>query len=129
MFSKILSVAAYLFSLPGILAAVLLGGKDRFCRGHARRSLELFLFMAVLFGLWFVLTCFLLFIPYAGFVLAALLFGIVAAGFVFSAVMAVTGAVKALRGKEAAFPFISAFMARLEPLFVRLGLGAEQPQR
>lgn len=123
MFSKILSAGAYLFSLPGILAAVLLGRKDRFCLRHTRRSLELFLFMAALFGLWFVLTCLLLFIPYAGFVLAVILFGIVAAGFVFFAAMTVTGAVKAFQGKEAAFPFVSPFMERFEPLFVRLGLG------
>lgn len=119
---RILSAAAYFFSLPGIIAAFFLGRKSPFCLHHVRRALELFLFMAGLFVSWLVVMYLLLFIPYAGFPIAIALFGIVAAGILFALVLGVLGIIKALRGETAAFPFISPLMGRVEPVFGLLGL-------
>jgi uncharacterized Tic20 family protein len=64
-------------------------------------------------------------VPYVGFPTAMALFAIVTAAILFSAVLCIIGIVKALRGKQMIFPLISAWMAKIEPLFVKIGLGQE----
>ena len=122
---KILCVLAYFFSLPGALIVRLAGKKSVFCLHHARRSLELFLFMAFLFVSWFIITYILMFIPYGGFPIAVALFGIIVAAEVFSLVLCIIGIIKALQGKNVVFPFVSSLMTRVEPVFTFVGL-AEQ---
>jgi uncharacterized membrane protein len=113
MAERILAVIAYLFGLPGIIAAAILGRKSRFCLHHVRRSLELVLFLAFLFGVWFVVLYLLILIPYAGFSLAISLFGIVVAGVVFCFVLGIMGLVKALKGDKVLFPLVSASLERM----------------
>jgi uncharacterized membrane protein len=122
MLEKAAAVIAYLFSLPGALAVAALGRKNRFCLHHARRSLELFLFLALLFCGWFALLYLLILIPYAGFPIAVSLFGIVAAAFLFSWVLCILGILKALRGGKVIFPLITGLMERAGPLWKILGM-------
>jgi uncharacterized membrane protein len=121
MSERILSVIAYLFSLPGALAAALLGRKNPFCLHHARRSLELFLFLILLTGVWFVILYLLILIPYAGFSLAVSLFGIVAAGGVFCFGLSIMGLVKAVKGDRVLFPLVTSMLERIGPLRKLLG--------
>ena len=125
MGEKILCLVAYFFSLPGALITRFAGKKSGFCLHHARRSLELFFFMAFLFVSWFIVTYVLMFIPYGGFPLAIALFGIVIAAAVFSTVLCIMGTIKALRGKTVIFPFVSSLMTRIEPVFRFIGLSVE----
>ena len=122
MFGRAAAAMAYLFSLPGALTVAVLGRKNRFCLHHARRSLELFLFLAFLFCGWFVLLYLLILIPYAGFPVAVGLFGIVVAATLFSWALCILGIIRALRGGEVMFPLITGLMARIGPLWKLLGM-------
>jgi uncharacterized membrane protein len=125
MSEKILCLIAYVFSLPGALVVRFLGRNSKFCLHHARRSLELFGFSVFLFIAWYIGGRVLMLIPYAGFPIAIALFAIVMAALLFSAVLCVMAIIKALRGKRTVFPLISAWMERIEPVFVKIGLGLE----
>jgi uncharacterized membrane protein len=125
MSEKILCLIAYVFSLPGVLITRLAGKKSSLCLHHARRSLELFMFMAFLMISWYIVTYILLVIPYAGFPLAMALFGIVVAAWVFCLVLCIMGIVKALREQTLVFPFVSSFMNKFNPFFKLLGLAEE----
>jgi uncharacterized membrane protein len=116
MSEKVPAVIAYLFWLPGLLIAVLLGRKSRFCRHHIRRSLELLFFLLCLFCAWFVVLYLLILIPYAGFPIAISLFGIVVTGTIFCMVLCIRGIIKALKGERVVFPLVSSFPARIGPL-------------
>jgi uncharacterized membrane protein len=126
MNEKVLAVIAYILSPVGAIIALLFGRGKAFCRHHARRSLELFGFVAVLFVAWLVTAHILTLIPYVGFPIGILLFGLVLAAFLFALVLAVIGIIKAIKGEEVIFPMVSARMIALEPLWKRLGLTAEQ---
>jgi uncharacterized membrane protein len=115
MSEKILAVIAYLFGLPGAIIAAVLGRKSRFCLHHARRSLELFLFLACIFCVWFVVLYLLILIPYAGFPIAISFFGIVVAGVVFCVVLSILGLVKVLKGDRVLFPLVSSLPERIGP--------------
>jgi uncharacterized membrane protein len=116
MSEKIPAVIAYLFGLPGILAAAVLGRKSRFCLHHVRRSLELLLFFLCLFCVWFVIMYLLILIPYAGFPIAVSLFGIVVTGAIFCLILAIRGIMKALKGERVVFPLVSSLANRAGPL-------------
>jgi uncharacterized membrane protein len=116
MSERILALIAYLFGLPGAIIAGILGRKSRFCLHHVRRSLELFLFLAFLFCVWFALLYLLILIPYAGFPLAIGIFGIVVAGAVFCFVLSIRGLIKALKGERVLFPLFSSLPERVGPL-------------
>jgi uncharacterized membrane protein len=126
MSEKILCLAAYIFSLPGVILARFAGKKRSFCLHHARRSAELFLFMLFLFALWFAVTYILLLIPYLGFPVAMALFGIVVTAFIFCVVLCVMGIAKALRGETVVFPFVTSFMSKIDPFLRIVGLPDEQ---
>lgn len=117
-----LCLAAYLLSIPGIVIACLGGRRNKLCLHHARRSLELFCFIAFLLVLWYILTYVLMLIPYGGFPIAMALFGIVIAGLLFSLVLCIRGIAGALKGKPVVFPIVSSVVGRLEPLFKVIGL-------
>ena len=122
MNEKFLCFVAYLLSFPGVFIARFAGKKSNLCLHHARRSLELFLFMAFLFVAWFIIAYVLMLVPYGGFPIAMALFGIVVAAAVFSLALSITGIVKAFQGKTVIFPFVSSFMKRVDPVFKLLGL-------
>ncbi|MDR1949290.1 MAG: hypothetical protein LBQ38_07860 [Spirochaetaceae bacterium] len=119
---KLLAVIAYLFSLPGVLIAAIAGKKNRFCLHHARRSLELFLFLACIFCVWYIAMYLLILIPYAGFPIAISLFGIVVAGAVFCFVLGIMGIVKALKGSQVVFPLITGLLESIRPFRKLLGM-------
>jgi uncharacterized membrane protein len=120
---KILCLLSYLLSVPGIIIARIGGSKNKFCRHHARRSLELFFFLLFLFACWFILMYILSFaIPFAGFSLSIALFGLVIAGVVFSLALCVMGIAKVLKGEEVSFPLVSSMMGHIEKVFTVLGL-------
>ena len=83
--------------------------------------MELFLFMAFLLVVWFVLAYILFLIPYGGFPLAIAIFGIVVAAAVFCFALTILGIARALSGKKIIFPLVSSLMARIEPFFKLLG--------
>jgi uncharacterized membrane protein len=116
MSEKIPAVIAYLFGLPGLLVAALLGRKSRFCLHHVRRSLELLLFLLCIFCAWFVIMYLLILIPYAGFPIAVSLFGIVVTGAIFCLVLGIRGIMKALKGERVVFPLVSGLANRVGPL-------------
>jgi uncharacterized membrane protein len=116
MSERIPAVIAYLFGLPGLLAAAALGRKSRFCLHHIRRSLELQIFLLALFCAWFVVLYLLILIPYAGFPLAVSLFGIVTAGAVFCLALSVRGLINALKGERVFFPLVSGIPERIGAL-------------
>ena len=119
---KILCLAAYIFSLPAVILVMIIGKKSALCLHHARRSLELFLFLCFLFISWYLGAHILFLIPYAGFPIAMAIFGIVVAAFVFCLVLCIMGIIKALQGKTIIFPFVTSIMVRIDPLFKFLGL-------
>jgi len=119
---KIFCLVAYIFSLPGVLLVCFVGKKSKYCLHHARRSLELFLFIFFLFIFWFVITFILMLIPYGGFPLAIALFGIVVAAAIFCLVLSIMGIFSVLRGEIIVFPFVTSFMNKIEPVFMLLGL-------
>ncbi|MDR2304763.1 MAG: hypothetical protein LBE10_09275 [Treponema sp.] len=123
MSERVLSVIAYFFGLPGALIVAFLGraGDRKLSLHHARRSLELFLFLAFLTGVWFVILYLLIPIPYAGFSLAVSLFGIVAGGGVFCFGLCIMGLVKAVKGDRVLFPLVSSMLERIGPLRKLLG--------
>jgi uncharacterized membrane protein len=116
MSERIPALIAYLFGIPGLLIAAVLGRKNRFCRHHVRRSLELHLFFLALFCAWFVILYLLILIPYAGFPLAVSLFGIVAAGAVFCLALCVRGLIKAAKGERVVFPLVSGIPEKIGAL-------------
>jgi uncharacterized membrane protein len=126
MNEKVLAVIAYILSPVGAIIALLFGRGRALCRHHARRSLELFVFVTVLFVAWLVVAHLLTLIPYVGFPVGIMLFGLVLAALLFALVLALIGIVKAIKGEEVIFPMVSARMAALEPLWKRLGLATEQ---
>ncbi|MCL2472804.1 MAG: hypothetical protein FWF26_03910 [Treponema sp.] len=119
---KILCLVAYVFSLPGVIIVRIAGRKNRFCLQHARRSLELFLFMLFLMILWYIVTYILMLIPYGGFPVAMALFGLVTAAAVFVIILCLAGIINVLRGKTIVFPFITSFFYKIEGLFKFVGL-------
>ena len=127
MGEKILCLVAYFLSLPGAFIIRFAGRKSSFCLHHARRSLELFLFMAFLFISWSAISYILMLLPYGGFPLAIALFCIVVAAGVFSLVLCIMGIIKVLGGKTIVFPFVTSLMTRIEPLFKFIGLSEELP--
>lgn len=122
---KIMCVAAYIFGLPGALFVRLAGKKSGFCLHHARRSLELFLFMVFLIIAWYVITYILILFPYIGFPVAMAVFGIVVAAFIFCLILSIMGMVKALRRETVVFPLVSSVAGRIEPFFKFIGLAQE----
>jgi len=119
---KILCIIAYVFSLPGVIVVRIAGRKRHFCLHHARRSAELFLFMAFLIVLWYIVTYVLMLIPYGGFPLAMALFGLVTAAAVFVIVLSIMGIISVLRGKTIVLPFITSFFYKIEIVFKLAGL-------
>jgi len=119
---KILCIIAYVFSLPGAIVVRIAGRKNRFCLHHARRSVELFLFMLFLVILWYIVTYVLMLIPYGGFPLAMALFGLVTAAAVFVIVLSIMGIISVLRGKTIVLPFITSLFYKIEKLFTLVGL-------
>ncbi|GHU67031.1 hypothetical protein FACS189447_08800 [Spirochaetia bacterium] len=123
MDAKILCLVSYLLSVPGIVIARIGGSKNKLCRHHARRSLELFFFLLLLFAGWFILMYILsLLIPFAGFPLSIAFFGIVIAGVIFSFALCIMGIVKALKEEEVIFPLVTSMMGHIEKVFTVLGL-------
>ena len=126
-FEKILCFIAYLFGILGALVVRFAGKKSRFCLHHVRRSLELNFFMVFLFVLWFIITYFLMYIPYGGFPIAMALFGVVITAGIFSLVLVIIGIANGVRGKAVVFPFVTSLMTKIEPVFRYLGLPEELP--
>jgi uncharacterized membrane protein len=118
---KVFCLVAYLFSLPGIILVRFAGKESRLCLHHARRSFELFLFMAGLFISWCILAYILMFIPYAGFPLGMALFGVIICAGIFCLILSVMGIVKAFKGEAVIFPFISFLAVKIDPFFKKLG--------
>jgi uncharacterized membrane protein len=125
MGEKVLCLIAYLFSLPGALIVRMAGKNSKPCLHHARRSLELFLFIFFLFAAWAVIALLLTFIPYLGFPIAMAIFGIVVAASIFSLVLCIMGIVSVFREKTIIFPLITSLMRKIEPFFRFLGLSEE----
>jgi uncharacterized membrane protein len=105
--SRSLALAAYLLSLPGALAVLLLRRGDRFVAYHARQSLMIAAAAVAAPLLWAAVAWLLAWVPMVGPMVAVVLFNLVLAAYAWLAAAWVAGIVYALRGQRKSLPVLS----------------------
>ena len=100
--SRISAVIAYV-PVIGWLYGLLLMRRNAFVHFHAKQSLGLFLFLALIFAAWMVVGWLLAWLPY-GFLMGVVLFALVVAAAIFGVIVLIIGLSNALRGRIALLP-------------------------
>ena len=100
--SKISAVIAYI-PVIGWLYGLLLLRRNAFVHFHAKQSLGLFLFLALIFTAWLVVGWLLAWLPY-GFLMGVVLFALVVAAAFFGVIALIIGLSNALRGRIVLLP-------------------------
>ena len=100
--TRISAVIAYV-PVIGWLYGLLLMRRNAFVHFHAKQSLGLFLFLALIFTAWLVVGWLLAWLPY-GFLMGVVLFALVVAAAIFGAIVLIIGLSNALRGRIALLP-------------------------
>jgi len=98
--------SAFLAYIPviGWIYVLLAKRKDTFPMFHVRQSIGLFIFLAVTFVIWVVLTWILAWIPY-GFMVGVAFFTTAITAFIFGIVAWVMGIIHALNGRMELLPY------------------------
>ena len=100
--TRISAVIAYV-PVIGWLYGLLLMRRNAFVHFHAKQSLGLFLFLALIFAAWMVVGWLLAWLPY-GFLMGVVLFALVVAAAIFGVIVLIIGLSNALRGRIALLP-------------------------
>lgn len=128
--SRSLALVAYLLSLPGALAVLLLRRGDRLAVYHARQSLMITAAAVAAPLLWAAGAWLLAWVPMLGPMVAVVLFNLVLATYAWLAAAWVAGIVYALRGQCKGLPVLS---RRARPVAERpnsaVEAAVERPER